>query len=492
MRTGGLMPGLTTVRRTGRPLHRIYRERRGTISIKQNKEMIQNLSPSEYPYLAKELQSGNRKTMMRVLHLIYQEYENSGHKNLRITISGQRVSSLYFQTYGLYMDRQKARKILSYLCALGLLTKAKKKDNKVNIYRIEDLTKPKILKLANKRAKLLQDNKISIVNFTHKRLSDLGITTTSHAGKPKTLAETAFPSYEPTEHAKKSDKKNLRRLMKTIQGIIEEKGYSHKREALNRCEALIREYSPEISSPKAYTEALFNNYRATISKTYEYRAPTEQEKKLLNIRLNNWVLVPVRKKKVCPISDLKIVQNYALSCGLTDEIRQIYTSSRAKRPNKKIRSFFQESYFLSKSGTLYRLDGQEVTEIEAQFNEQGRPYYQQSFIKGVTGRQKIYTYKLIYIAFSEGWASEEASKVLNHSKGDTRPYHERFLSLQVHHIDGHRGNNSPENLYLLTREEHQELHAKERKQNDRTRDFTGGQGVLRESNDRLCGISATQ
>lgn len=442
--------------------------------IEQNIKILESISKQETNYLATILNSKNRTNLVRCLYLFYHLYSNQKYlKDGLIKIRAMQFWEEFTEYYGVSISSDMLKRCISYLALLGLIEKVRNNDfehsgsREILKYRITNLSIKDNLIMVIRRSELAKAHRLSIGRLSYAKLKDLQITDYDAQGNKIDLIEVVYPLYHPSKRQQEIHQTHLRGFTSYINEQVDKRGYIHPDKAIEAYARQI-ENDKSITAHTRFLQSLWNSDRKTILNGLVYRCPDKAERKALNYHYDqSWIIFRKRKKRVKAVTDLKKVQDYAISIGLTEEVKQIYVSFFSSKPNKKIRSLFKEGYFLSISGRLFKLDGENVREIKPDRNTQGRYLYRQPFIKGDGKIYKLYIYKLIFIAFGKDEAvSRGAKRTLNYAKGNSLLYHERYFSLHVHHMNGQRDNNNPENLFLMTREEHQELHNREGKEKE--------------------------
>lgn len=430
--------------------------------IEQNLKIIHGLL-EDYSSIVKVFnRSPKTHRFLKNVYWIYKEIGTDG----QMTVSISYLSHLMEKHEGIGQppaNDDLSRKV-NYLCALGFLDKRKgqrtaqnKARNPPNQYIIRELT-PETLSIIDQRASILIAHKISIGSMTGKQLKKEGIQVPSFTKNRKLIPlwESIFPCYKEDPEQADRDREILKAIMETLESECSNGKCLSKSELIKIISDSVTGHET-IRYPVKATKAVLNAYRKDIGRKFAYGAPTKEDIEKFNLNSKKWIYKPVKpiKPRIRMNKPLQAIQSHLQR----DDIVPIFVPSRSGRPFEKMRRCFKWNYFLSRTGEVYSLYDPTITKLQGSVDTEGRLLYSTNFIENELKSITIPSYKLIYICFGNSdYMSIGAKRTLNHSKGDDRPYWQRFLSLEVHHIDGHRDNNNPDNLFLMTKQEHEFLH----------------------------------
>lgn len=188
-------------------------------------------------------------------------------------------------------------KYINYLCAIGLLTKLEQKIleghnrryfyknsiSKVNInvlkydrnYNKQPLNTFELIKYTteflencNARAKRLLDANITAGNISYNQLAINGL---------EDIAQEIY--LENRELSVQKKEREYKELIKCMDFLIEQHGYTTKEEIYNNC-----------LLPQKEIDKLFRIFKNELWKTRQYKTPNKQEKELFGLNTSNWII----------------------------------------------------------------------------------------------------------------------------------------------------------------------------------------------------------
>lgn len=329
-----------------------------------------------------------------------------------------------------FTQRQTAQ-FINFLCAMHLLVKVRKRKGKApQAYKIPILTDEYIQRWSDRYQQLYKKRTL------HMNMSSKTVENADIAG----LLDDTYPEYNLTN--KKSVRalqaQEFEQMVSIIDSRLATDGYC-TRETLQSDWMRTRPMDRAgILRPDRYFHQFWADRKGDLLKRYRYTSPTKGQMKTYQLTNKKYIFLPASPS--APETIQALMEE-------PEDIRQLSDSRIGRWMDIK------DSLYLSESGRLFRMSPLgKALELKPTMRSK-RPHYDIYFREHE--RKVIAKYKLIALAFGQLWNySPQALRMIEQSADSWKA----FCSLHVHHIDGNRDNNQIENLQLLTKEEHEELH----------------------------------
>lgn len=463
-----------------------------------------------YPFLK------SKKRFRGSLLLIYTDALEKDLKHKKQSVTARYLCQLSRRS-GTKMEISEASRYLNFACALGILQKdkitrgsnAKRKQAEKNGQRVpnkfifRDLSTATAQKQINRQFVTLKDSGMSIRSISEEKLRQSGI----QDGSGNLLADLVFPNRstsQVTEEKTETKTSVLALIIDYLEQctdrgklITKDKLITYFVEALtypDQCPMYLQRQIkalPPISSPEAFVRRTLEDCKARLQDRFYLAKPTEAERRRLEEEGAKMAFVykaverPQGETILTPRNVFLKGLDYGYepdlglwrmvtSCTKSQKVEMTITDRDKPRESERLnalepdperildrlRSDLDCKYWISPTGILFKtaFKGKKLFLAKWEIVE-GRKLYREPFTAGSKRPQLFNDYRLTYLVFGREM-SQEAERILWNASLDpgTASLWDAFGSLEIHHKDQNPANSDPDNLVLLTPEEHKAIH----------------------------------